>query len=76
MALARVIPAREGLTFPMPNGLDLPAEGLDVDIDELFWRRRLADGDVILRDGKEASPAPAPPSPAAQPAAEARKAKG
>jgi len=48
MALARVIPAREGLTFPMPNGLDLPAEGLDVDIDDLFWRRRLADGDVIV----------------------------
>jgi hypothetical protein len=69
MALTRVIPAREGLTFPMPNGLDLPAEGLDVDIDELFWRRRLADGDVILRDGKEVPPASAP-------AAEARKAKG
>jgi hypothetical protein len=69
MALARVIPAREGLTFPMPNGLDLPAEGIDVDIDDLFWRRRLLDGDVILRDGKEAPAAPAA-------AAEARKAKG
>jgi hypothetical protein len=47
MALARVIPAREGLTFPMPNGLDLPPDGIDVDIDDLFWRRRLLDGDVI-----------------------------
>lgn len=55
--LARVVPAREGLTFPMPNGLDLPPEGADVDIHDLFWRRRLLEGDV--REVKQA-PAPAP----------------
>jgi hypothetical protein len=57
--LARVIPARPGLTFPTPAGFDLPPEGLDVDIDALFWMRRLLDGDVRIQS---VDPTPAAPA--------------
>ena len=45
-----VKPAREGLVIPMPNGADLPADGARVDAGELFWLRRIADGDVVMVD--------------------------
>lgn len=43
-----------GLVVRMPEGGTLPAEGMEVE-HSLFWRRRLADGDVVL--AKPARPA-------------------
>lgn len=44
---------RDGLVLRMPEGFGtLPAEGMEVE-DSLYWRRRIADGDVLL------GPAPA-----------------
>lgn len=46
----RVRPARPGLLVPDPDAAPhnrfLPAEGRDVP-DTEYWRRRLADGDVV-----------------------------
>lgn len=36
-----------GLAVPMPGGGMLPAEGLEVERD-LYWQRRIADGDVEI----------------------------
>ncbi|CAK16836.1 DUF2635 domain-containing protein [Pseudomonas entomophila] len=50
-----VIPAA-GRAVPDPQSGDLlPAEGRDVP-DTVWWRRRLADGDVILKAAKAAKP--------------------
>jgi hypothetical protein len=49
-----------GLNVPMPLGpdsriADLPLEGMEVSASDIYWMRRLADGDVTL--------APAAPAP-------------
>jgi hypothetical protein len=60
----------EGRTFPMPphlGGLDVPAEGMEVDDSDLFIRRRLDDGDLVKLDAPAseatASVAPDPDAP-------------
>lgn len=51
--MRHVKPAHEGLILPMPNGRDLPADGLSVDFegpDGLFWARREAEQDIQVAD--------------------------
>ena len=56
--IALVKPAREGLVLPMPGGADLPADGARVDVEDLFWLRRLDEGDVeIVKPEPEPEPA-------------------
>ena len=62
-----VRPAMEGLLIPVPGAPAharwLPAEGAAVPDDE-YWRRRVAQGDVVLADppaeAEQAPPAPRP----------------
>jgi sugar lactone lactonase YvrE len=42
-----------GLLVPMPIGVDgviadLPPDGMEVDMSDLYWMRRIADGDVTV----------------------------
>ena len=46
--IALVKPAHQGLVLPMPGGADLPADGARVDVEDLFWLRRLDEGDVVI----------------------------
>lgn len=69
MSLLFIKPA-EGLRVLKPDTLEpLDAEGEGV-LDGLYWRRRLADEDVVeFKPPKAARPAPEDPSPAAPPSA-------
>ena len=47
---------KDGLSVRCPvKGIPLPKEGAEVP-DNIFWRRRLSDGDVILSKKDEGAP--------------------
>jgi hypothetical protein len=53
-----VKPARPGLIVRDPQTrIPLPEEGREVDENDMFWQRRLRDGDVVLAQ----APQPQPP---------------
>jgi hypothetical protein len=54
-----------GITLPLPDGREWPAEGEWVDVDQ-YVRRRIADGDLV---------AAKPPTVLDEPAAEPKKGK-
>lgn len=63
-------PARAGLRVPIPGapGRVLPEEGAEV-VEETYWLRRLADGDVV----EALPPVPEDPTPAEEHRARKRK---
>ncbi len=68
----RLKPARE-LKVANPNGGHLPEEGAEVPWDS-YWRRRLADGDVVEVEEEKAPTTPKPKSsPGSRPAKPAGK---
>lgn len=62
--LVKLVPAREGLSFPMPNGLDFPEDGIVADADDLFWARRILDEDVVIAEEPAAEDAASAAEPA------------
>jgi hypothetical protein len=61
MALTKVYPA-PGRTVRDENRQVVPATGADVDLDTVFWHRRLKWGDVVLEQPAQPSAPPATPA--------------
>lgn len=67
MSAALFVKPAEGVVLPNPDRMFQPlaAEG-DLVPDTVFWRRRIAAGDVTRQALPQEAPAPAPETPAAE----------